>query len=167
MHNQAQMAYWQKDSKVGAIESYNSYLPTVMDFTLHDAFGSMFNEDDAWDKGMIKAYDNFANDFLYPNPNNILTFIENHDTNRFNETYNGDFSKYRMGMTLIATIRGIPQLYYGSEIGMMGDKGKGDGDIRHDFPGGWNGDANQRFHGFGQNAEQAKFLISPRNCSMA
>jgi neopullulanase len=159
MHDQAQMAYWQKDSKIGAIDSYNSYLPTVMDFTLHDAFGSMFNEDEAqWDKGMIKAYDNFTNDFLYPNPNSILTFIENHDTARFNETYKGDFNKYRMGLTMIATIRGIPQLYYGSEIGMMGDKGKGDGDIRHDFPGGWNGDANNAFRASGRTPEQAKFF---------
>jgi len=158
MHDQAHMAYWQKDSKVGAIENYNSYLPSVMDFTLHDALGSVFNEDEgAWDKGMIKIYDNFTNDFLYPNPNNIMTFVENHDTNRFNQTYKADFKKYQMGMALIATARGIPQLYYGSEIGMMGDKGKGDGDIRHDFPGGWNGDANNAFTKSGRTAEQEKF----------
>jgi glycosidase len=158
MHNQAQMAYWQKDSKVGAIDNYNSYLPSVMDFTLHDAFGSVFNEDEGtWDKGMIKVYDNFTNDFLYPNPNSIMTFVENHDTNRFNQIYKDDFKKYQMGMALIATVRGIPQLYYGSEIGMMGDKGKGDGDIRHDFPGGWNGDTNNAFAKSGRTAEQEKF----------
>ncbi len=85
MQNQAHMAYWQKDSKISAIQNYNSYLPSVMDFTLHDAFGSVFNEDEStWDKGLIKVYENFTNDFLYPNPNNIMTFLENHDTNRFN-----------------------------------------------------------------------------------
>jgi len=157
MHNQAQMAYWQKDSKIGAIENYNSYLPSVMDFTLHDTFGSVFNEDDAtWDKGMIKVYDNFTNDFLYPNPNNIMTFIENHDTNRFNQNYHNDFKKYQMGMALVATVRGIPQLYYGSEIGMNGDKG--DADIRKDFPGGWNGDTNNAFTASGRSEEQAKFF---------
>ena len=158
MHNQAQMAYWQKDSRVGAIESYNSYLPSVMDFTLHDALGNVFNEDKSeWDKGMIKIYDNFTNDFLYPNINNILVFAENHDTNRFNSTYKKDFKKYQMAMTLLATIRGIPQLYYGSEIGMDGDKGKGDSDIRKDFPGGWNGDTNNGFTKSGRTEEQNKF----------
>jgi len=159
MHNQAQMAYWQKDSKIGAIQSFNSYLPSVMDFTLHDAFSTSFNEDQAsWDKGIIKVYENFTNDFLYSNPNNILTFIENHDTNRFNEIYKNDFKKYQMAMTLIATVRGIPQLYYGTEIGMAGDKNKGDADIRKDFPGGWNGDTNNAFTKAGRTNEQQKYF---------
>ena len=159
MHNQAQMAYWQKDSKIGAIENYNSYLPSVMDFTLHDAFGGVFNEDEStWDKGLIKVYDNFTNDFLYPNPNNIMTFLENHDTGRFNQIYKNDFKKYQMGLALIASVRGIPQLYYGSEIGMNGDKGKGDADIRKDFPGGWNGDSNNAFTKAGRTAEQNQFF---------
>ena len=159
MHNQAQMAYWQKDSKIGAIESYNSNLPSVMDFTLHDAIGNVFNQDNAsWDRGMIQVYDNFTNDFLYPNPDNLLVFVENHDTGRFNEIYKNDFKKYQMAMTLIATIRGIPQLYYGSEIGMNGDKGKGDADIRRDFPGGWKGDLNKAFTKEGRTAEQQKFF---------
>ena len=159
MHDQAQMSYWQKDSKIGAIQSYNSNLPSVMDFTLHDAIGNVFNEDrQSWDRGMVQVYDNFANDFLYPNPNNLLVFAENHDTGRFNEIYKSDFKKYQMAMTLIATVRGIPQLYYGSEIGMKGDKGKGDADIRRDFPGGWNGDANNAFTKQGRTAEQQKFF---------
>lgn len=159
MHDQAHMSYWQKDSKIGAIENYNSYLPSVMDFTLHDAIGNVFNEDKGeWDKGMIKVYDNFSNDFLYPNPNSIMIFAENHDTKRFNETYKNDFSKYQMAMTLIATARGIPQLYYGSEIGMAGNKDKGDGDIRHDFPGGWKGDTNNAFTKSGRTPEQQKFF---------
>ena len=158
MHDQAQMAYWQKDSKIGAIQSYNSYLPSVMDFTLHDAFGTVFNEDNAsWDKGIVKVYENFTNDFLYPNPNNLLTFIENHDTQRFNHLY-PDFKKYQMAMTLIATIRGIPQLYYGSEIGMAGNKDKGDADIRQDFPGGWNGDSNNAFTKLGRTNIQNQYF---------
>jgi neopullulanase len=158
MHDQAQMAYWQKDSKIGAIQSFNSYLPSVMDFTLHDAFGSVFNEDKAaWDKGMIKVYENFTNDFLYPNPNNLLTFIENHDTQRFNHLY-PDFKKYQMAITLIATIRGIPQLYYGSEIGMAGNKDKGDADIRQDFPGGWKDDTYNAFIKTGRTQIQNQYF---------
>ena len=159
MHDQAQISYWQKNSPIAKIQSYNSNLPSVMDFTLHDAIGNVFNEDTAnWSDGMIKVYDNFVNDFLYENSNNIMTFVENHDTNRFNEIYKNDFNKYKMAMTLIATVRGIPQLYYGSEIGMNGDKGKGDAAIRQDFPGGWNGDSNNAFLTSGRTKEQAQFF---------
>ena len=136
MHDQAQMSYWQKDSKIAAIEGYNSYLPSVMDFTLHDAIGQVFKEEPGWDSGMQRVYDNFANDFLYPDINNLLVFAENHDTNRFNQIF-PKVEDYKLAMSLIITVRGIPQLYYGSEIGMAGDKGKGgDGEIRQDFPGG-------------------------------
>ncbi len=158
MHNQAQMAYWQKDSKVGAIEGYNSNLPSVMDFTLHDAIETVFNEDKAqWDKGMIKIYDNFANDFLYPNPNSILVMLENHDTNRFNQIY-PDFKKYQMGLSLIMTIRGIPEIYSGSEIGMRGDKKIGDHDIRRDFPGGWAGDPHNAFSESGRTESERQYF---------
>lgn len=159
MHDQAQISYWQKDSPIAKIQNYNSYLPSVMDFTLHDAFGSVFNEDRPnWNDGMIKVYDNFVNDFLYANTNNIMTFVENHDTNRFNQIYKNDFKKYQLAMTLLATVRGTPQLYYGSEIGMAGDKGKGDADIRQDFPGGWVGDAQNAFSKSGRTTVQNQYF---------
>lgn len=87
-----------------------------------------------------------------------MTFLENHDTDRFNETYKKDFKKYQMGLALIATVRGIPQLYYGSEIGMDGNKGKGDADIRKDFPGGWKDDKNNAFQKSGRTEEQQRFF---------
>lgn len=160
MHDQAQMAYWQKDSKIGAIDNFNSNLPSVMDFTLMDALTTALNEDKAeWNKGMINVYENFTNDFLYPNINSIMTFAENHDTNRLNTVYKNDFKKYQMAMTILATVRGIPQLYYGSEIGMDGDKDKkGDAEIRKDFPGGWKEDSNNAFLKSGRTEEQQKFF---------
>ncbi len=160
LNSAAKISYWQKDSKIGALQSFNSYLPSVMDFPLYDSFSTVFNQDDqGWEKGMINFYLNFTNDFLYANPNNILTFLENHDTNRFNDIYKSDFKKYQMAMTLLATIRGIPQLYYGSEIGMTGNKDKaGDGDIRRDFPGGWSSDSSNAFSKLERNAEQQKYF---------
>jgi len=159
MHDQAQISYWQKDSKIGALQSYNSNLPSVMDFTLHDAVTSVFNENNSWFDGMIKVYDNFANDFLYPDINNILLFVGNHDTNRINEIYNNDINKYKLAMTLILTSRGIPQIYYGDEIGMLGNKEKnGDGDIRKDFPGGWQGDTLNAFSDLGRTALQDEYF---------
>lgn len=146
MHDQAQISYWQKDSPIGAIQSYNSGLPSVMDFTLHDALSVMFHEEQAsWDNGMIRAYENFANDFLYADVDNLLVFMGNHDTNRFNQIYDGDIDAYKLALTLVLTTRGIPQLYYGDEIGMRGEKSKGDGDIRRDFPGGWADDKQDAF----------------------
>ena len=159
MHDQAQISYWQKDSPIGAIQDYNSNLPSVMDFTLHDAITSMFHEQDAsWDRGMIKAYENFVNDFLYADTDNLMVFMGNHDTGRFNEIYDGDFKKYKMAMTMIATVRGTPQIYYGDEIGMRGDKGKGDGAIRQDFPGGWEGDEQSAFNAEDRTENQMKYF---------
>jgi glycosidase len=160
MRDQAQLSYWQKDSKVGAIQNFNSNLPSIMDFIMLDAFQSIFNENDgSWDKGMMKIYDNLANDFLYPNPNNIMIFAENHDTERFNEVYKNDFKKYQMAMALVATLRGIPQLYYGSEIGMAGDRNKGgDAAIRQDFPGGWKEDTNNAFLKSSRTTEQEHYF---------
>ena len=158
MYNPAHVSYWQKNSKIGAIDGYNSNLPSVMDFTLFTDLPNALKEEDSWDKGMIKIYNSFGNDFLYPDINNILVFFENHDTERFNEIFKGDVRYYRMAMTLISTIRGIPQMYYGSEIGMQGDKNKGgDADIRRDFPGGWKGDVQNAFDPGMQTLEQKEF----------
>lgn len=145
MYNPAHISYWQKDSKIGAMQNFNSNLPSVMDFPLTEIIPSAFKENEGWITGMVKIYNSFSNDFLYPDINNILVFLENHDTDRINEVFNGDPANYRMALTIIGTCRGIPQLYYGSEIGMRGEKSKGDADIRRDFPGGWNGDAQNAF----------------------
>jgi neopullulanase len=159
LYTQAQNAYWQKDSKIGAIQNYNSNLPSIMDFGLHEILISIFNEDIQDRKnGIIKIYDHFSSDFLFPNINNLMVFAENHDTNRLNDNYKNDFKKYQMALTMIATIRGIPQIYYGSEVGLNGNREKnGDGDIRKDFPGGWQSDTNNAFTKLGRTEEQNKF----------
>jgi len=145
MYDPAQIAFWQKDSKVGEIENYNSNLPSVMDFMLYENLPKALQEEENWDKGMIRLYNSFASDFLFPNPKNMMVFFENHDTPRINEIFNGNPAYYKLALTIVSTIRGIPQLYYGSEIGMRGDKNKGDADIRRDFPGGWKGDTQNAF----------------------
>lgn len=155
MFNHAQLSYWQKDSAISQIQGYNSHLPSVMDFVLSDALLTVFNDDDdSWGRGMIRVYDNFTNDFLYPNISNLLIFAENHDTKRLNQVYSNDLRKYKMAMAMLATVRGIPQLYYGSEIGMAGDQNLGDADIRQDFPGGWDGDENNAFTPEGRTPKQ-------------
>ena len=158
LYSHAQIAYWQKNSKIAAIQSYNSYCPNVMDFMLQWQFekGFLKEEKQEWNGGMTKLYDHFSNDFLFEDSNNLLIFAENHDTQRFNHIYN-NFDDYKLAMSILATVRGIPQIYYGSEIGMTGSKNIGDGDIRRDFPGGWNNDQNNAFVATGRTIDQEKY----------
>jgi neopullulanase len=154
LFNSQDIAFWQKDA-VNSLK-YNSQLPTVMDFILQKALTSCFNEHGKpWeDMGMNRLYNTIANDYLYANINNLLIFAENHDTQRYNYLLNGDLAKFKMAMSFLMTTRGIPQIYYGTEIGMTGNKDKGDGDIRHDFPGGWQGDSINAFSAKGRTSEQ-------------
>ena len=158
MREQAQISYWQKDSPIGKIQNFNSHLPSVMDFIFSDALLTIFNEDGNWETGMTRIYNNFTNDFLYSNVNNLLIFAENHDSHRLNQVYQNDIRKYKMAMTLLATARGIPQLYYGSEVGMAGNKDNGDADIRLDFPGGWQDDTINAFTKEGRTAGQNDYF---------
>ena len=159
LYSPAQISFWQKNSKIGAIENFNSYLPSVMDFNLLMELPQAFKEKQDWDKGMTRLYNSFANDFLYPDVNNMLVFFENHDTERWNEMFNSDVKAYKLALTLISTVRGIPQIYYGSEIGMRGDKKTGgDADIRRDFPGGWKGDAQNAFITSNQTQQQKDYF---------
>ena len=159
MMNQAQLSFWQKESAISQIQNYNSNLPSIMDFPLSEALLNVFNDDDdSWGRGMIKIYDNFTFDFLYPKVSNLLIFAENHDSKRLNQVYSNDIRKYKMAMALLATVRGIPQVYYGSEIGMAGDQSLGDAHIRQDFPGGWDGDSNNAFTKEGRTEIQNEYF---------
>lgn len=149
---------WQKNSKTGEAANYNSNLPSVMDFMLYGDMQKALKEKEGWDSGMNRIYNSLASDFLYPDINNVMVFFENHDTERWNEIFNDDPKAYQLGLTLLSTVRGIPQIYYGSEVGMRGDKNKGgDADIRRDFPGGWKSDKVNAFKPSEQTAEQKEF----------
>lgn len=154
------IAFWQKNS-VNSL-NYNSQLPTVMDFILQSSLSKCFNEHGKpWeDLGMNRLYNTIADDYLYADINHLLIFAENHDTQRYNYTLNQNLAKYKMAMSFLMTTRGIPQIYYGSEIGMTGnkDKGDGDGDIRHDFPGGWAGDTINAFSATGRTNTQNEYF---------
>ncbi|PWN69291.1 alpha-amlyase [Chryseobacterium phosphatilyticum] len=159
LYTAGQISAWQKNSKTGEAAGYNSNLPSVMDFMLFADMPKALKEKESWNTGMIKLYDSFTSDFLYPDINNLLVFFENHDTERWNEIFNSDPKAYKIALTLISTVRGIPQIYYGSEIGMRGDKNKGgDADIRRDFPGGWKSDQQNAFNLSTQKTEQKEFF---------
>lgn len=145
------ISYWQENSRLSYPK--NSHLPVVMDFPLTYILNSAFDQETSmWGEGLSKFYEYFAEDIVYANPNNLLTFLDNHDTSRFyqNEEQIKDFNRYKQALALMLTTRGIPEIYYGTEIMMFGDKGKGDGHLRKDFPGGWEGDAVNSFEANGR-----------------
>ena len=149
------VSYWQKDSKLAAPK--NSNLPTVMDFPLQGLMNQAFDEETTeWAGGLYKLYDYQTQDLVYANPMNLLTFLDNHDTSRFATTDEKaeNLTRYKQAITFLLTTRGIPQIYYGTEILMTGDKGKGDGDLRKDFPGGWQDDTTENFTANGRTAMQ-------------
>lgn len=135
------VSYWQKDSKLAAPK--NSNLPTVMDFPLTDLMSKAFDEETTeWSGGLYRLYDYHTQDLVYANPMNLLIFLDNHDTSRFckNEKDAKNIVRYKQAITYLLTTRGIPQIYYGTEILMAADKSEGDGCLRRDFSGGWKGD---------------------------
>ena len=139
-------AWWQRDSKMN--ES-NSNLKTVMDFdltfTCQKAFGDVCSSNEGSEAGLFKIYEVIAQDFLFPDPNNVLVFLDNHDLGRFMQKGESDLRRYKQAIAFLLTTRGIPQIYYGTEILMSGTKVEGDGIIRTDFPGGWAGDPKDAF----------------------
>lgn len=155
-HN-TQIAYWQKDSKLAAPR--NSQLRTVMDFPLHFLMQAAFGNEEESQKGFNDIYDYLGQDFVYQDPQNLLIFLDNHDTSRlFKHDSLVSLDKYKQAITFLLTMRGIPQLYYGIEVLMTADKANGDGLLRQDFPGGWSEDTRSAFTAEGRTpAEQEAY----------
>lgn len=148
----AWVAYWQKDARNP--DGYNSNLEYVMDFPLMFAINKAFDEKDGWDTGLARLYEILAHDFVYPNPENLLIFADNHDVGRFQRDSSRSVNRLKLAMAFLLTTRGIPQLYYGTEILLPGDDAKGHGDIRRDFPGGWPEDTKSAFTSKGRTKRQ-------------
>jgi glycosidase len=150
--NPAVLAYWQqgKDNPDG----YTSCLPGLLDFPLQNALVKALTEEEKSDAGMINLYDMLSNDFLYVDPFKHVIFPDNHDMSRIYSQLGEDYNLYKLAMVYFTTIRGTPQFYYGTEVLMsnMGDNSHGN--IRSDFPGGWQGDKINGFSGKGLTGKQ-------------
>ncbi len=148
-------SYWEG---VKQYDGYNSNLPSIMDFPLRDAMIAGFADDadtPLWGEGLLRVYNSISLDYVYKDPSNILIFADNHDTNRLAHDLKGDFEKQKMVMALLATMRGVPQLYYGDELGFVSKDGTtGHSQERIDFPGGWVDDPTNLFESSGRSAAQ-------------
>ncbi|MBO6067577.1 MAG: cyclomaltodextrinase N-terminal domain-containing protein [Bacteroidales bacterium] len=136
-----QLAYWQKDNPNA--DGFNSNLPSIMDFPLEGAIKQALNEDYVnWDEGMTRVYTVIAQDFAYKDLGHMMTFFANHDHARTGDVLREDPARMKLAITLLATLRGIPQLYYGDEMMFLERKDvpSHDGAKRIDFPGGWEDD---------------------------
>jgi glycosidase len=145
--NPAIVSYWQK-GKVNH-DGYVSYLPSLMDFPLQHAMVQALTKEETWGTGWIKLYEGLANDFLYADPGNLVIFPDNHDMERIFDQLGRDYELFKLAMAYTLTMRGIPQIYYGTEILVKSDFGGDHGMLRSDFPGGWEGDQINAFTGEG------------------
>ena len=138
--NIPQVAYWQAGNPNP--NGFDSNLPCIMDFPLQRAMLTALCEDQVWwDEGMTRVYTVLAQDFAYKDLDNLMIFFANHDHARTGDVLRHDPARMRLALAMLATIRGIPQLYYGDEMMFCERPGfSHDGSKRIDFPGGWEGD---------------------------
>jgi glycosidase len=109
----------------------------MLDFQVCFAMLAGMNEQPGWLNGVGKIYGTLSQDMLYKNPMNNCIFFDNHDMDRVFSVIDEDWKKMKMGFNWLFTLRGIPQLYYGTEVLMKNKKVNTDATVREDFPGGW------------------------------
>ncbi|MDE6485689.1 MAG: glycoside hydrolase family 13 protein [Duncaniella sp.] len=137
--NEGGEAFWQRGSKVNP--KGDPRLPTVMDFVLSIKARDAFSGQTDRLTGLNEIYDHLALDYLFPDPSKILTFLDNHDTDRFLLEMPENLGWWKQALTFLLTSRGIPQIYYGTEVLMNGSREGSDGYVRRDMPGGFPGDS--------------------------
>lgn len=149
--NPAVVAYWQTGKN--NLDGYDGGVPSLMDFPVQDALVKAMLEPEEDRSGLRHLHTMLANDFQYPDPQNLVVIGDNHDMSRLYTQLNEDVQLTKMALTFLMTTRGIPQLFYGTEI-LMSNKGTdAHGIIRSDFPGGWEDDKTNAQTGEGLSSE--------------
>jgi len=133
-------------------DNIDSGLATVFDFPLFHALRDVIINGASMDK-IVEV---LRRDELYPHPETLVTFIGNHDQERFLSEKSSSPAKLKAAFSLLLTVRGIPQIYSGDEIAMQGSD---DPDNRRDFPGGFPGDPNNAFTAGGRSPEQQDVFV--------
>ena len=128
--------------------AFDTHLPSVTDFALSDAVRAYLKGNES----LLKIYETIGMDFLYHNPYNLVTFIDNHDVERAMYSAKEDINKVKIALQILLTTRGIPQILYATEIGAVG--GQDHGDLRMDFPGGFPGDKRNAFNPEGRTEKE-------------
>lgn len=137
---------------------FKSNCPGITDFPLTLAMLDAFRQPQGWSDGIYKVYQTLAQDFLYQNPMGNCIFLGNHDMDRVYANMGEDMNKMKSIHTLLLTMRGIPQMYYGDEILMNKFKDPTDAEVRKDFPGGWPADGIDKFAATGRTKQENEFF---------
>ena len=154
-NNPAIVSYWQR-GKINH-DGYESWTPSMLDFPLQFAMldaltGAEPEHGSVW----TPAYEMLGNDFLYADPTNLVIFPDNHDMSRVFTQIDEDYDLFEMAMAYYLTMRGIPQIYYGTEILMSHPGTESHGAIRAEFPGGWADHDKNAFTGEGLTANERR-----------
>ena len=128
-------------------------LDGAVDFAWHFAMQEAMEQGEGWEHGIGKVYEVLVEDFLYPDPQKLVTFLDNHDTHRWIAEA-GDADKAKAGLAMLLMGRGTPCLYYGTELG-FDTRCEPDGKVRQDFPGGWPEDGRNAFAAEGRTPEES------------
>lgn len=128
--------------------------PGAIDFSLCFAMLAGMNQPFGWTEGVNKVYMTLAQDIVYKNPMNNCIFLDNHDMDRVFSVVGEDWAKMKWGLNWLLTMRGIPQIFYGTEILVKNFKNPTDAEVRYDFPGGWPGDPVNKFTASGRNDKE-------------
>lgn len=129
------VAYWQ--SGANNRDGFDSNLPSVMDFPLDEAIRqALGSNDNGWGGGLTRIYDAVAQDYLYGDVNNLLIFLDNHDMDRIGDVVKDkDPRRTKLAYALLATLRGIPQVFAGDEYDMhSADMSLGHSTLRMPLP---------------------------------
>ncbi|UOQ75390.1 glycoside hydrolase family 13 protein [Hymenobacter sp. 5516J-16] len=131
------------------VDGFKSNLESVFDFQSQGAIHDALRGDNG---NMNRLYEALQGDWMYEDASRNVTFLDNHDMSRFYSVIGEDFAKYKMGVAWLLTTRGIPQLYYGTEV-LMKNFSNPDGLVREDFPGGFAGDQKNYFTAAGRTGQ--------------
>ena len=129
---------YQTNSPVRKLD-FDSNLPTVTDFAFADAIRWYLSGE----KDVYQVYETLAQDIVYNDHDNLVVFMDNHDIERAMFLVNGNVDKFKIALNLLLFTRGIPVIFYGTEIGITG--GQSHGELRQPFPGGFVGDKRTAF----------------------
>lgn len=158
----SQIAYWVGGN--GNRDGFDSHLPFGMDFPLMTAIHNAMRSGSEGSRGrggdISGVYQSMTQDYLYQDPaHDLMIFLDNHDTEHIADVVDGDPDKVRIALTLMATLRGMPQMWVGTELMFRStDLSQGHPTARIDFPGAWPGDERDTFAEAGRTPdEQAVF----------
>ncbi len=130
----------------GTHQEFDSHLPGVTDFQTYYAIHEALARDPGWTDGVLRLYYTLAQDYLYADPTKNVLFLDNHDIARIFTSVERDKTKMKSALALLMTLRGIPMLYYGTELALEGSGGAFGEGGRLDFPGGFPGDTTDVFN---------------------